>query len=337
MSKKEVLVTGASGEVGHGLINSLAKRGDCEIVALDLRELAPKLGVLCKKAYAGDIGDEKLLQVLETQHQFDQIYHLAGMLSATGEKHPMRAHEVNVNGSINMLRLARAHARRINEPVQFLFTSTIAVYGLEPGDDVNRALHEREFQSPTTMYGINKWYIEKLGSYFATHPQMQHPNGLSEIDFRCLRFPGIISPDTLPSGGTSDYGPEMLHAAAKGDSYSCFVKAESRLPFMVMPDGINALLQIAAAPVDRLQQRVYNINSFSVTAQDFKDMILRFFPKADIRFEPVPQRQAIVDSWPRDVDDSAARRDWNWSPQYDFESSFRDLLVPKVKEHYGLS
>lgn len=336
MSEKEILITGASGEVGYGLIRKLAELGHTQIVAMDLRALPPELEKLCSCVYAGDIRNETLIKEVENNHQFGQIFHLAGMLSSSGEKHPMAAHEINVNGSINMLRLARNHARKVMQPVKFLFTSSIAVYGLQPGDDVERALGERDYLSPSTMYGINKRYIEKMGSYFATHPQMQHPNGLAEIDFRCLRFPGMISPETLPSGGTSDFAPEMLHAAAKGEAYSCFVKADTRLPFMVMPDGINALLKLAAAPMETLQQRIYNINGFSVTALDFKNIILKFFPDADIRFEPVPHRQAIVDGWPRDVNDSAAKRDWQWQPEYDFEAAFRELLVPNVRKHYSL-
>lgn len=333
MQKPEILITGASGEIGYGLIQGLANSGHVDIVAMDLRALPGKLACHCKTTYEADIRDRKFLDTLEKRHKFEKIFHLAGLLSSSGEKNPVLAHEINVDGSINMIRLAQNHARQMGKPVTFLFTSSIAVYGLEPGDDLEKKVTEREYLSPVTMYGINKRYIEKMGNYFATKPQSDDQ---PLLDFRCLRFPGIISPETVPSGGTSDYAPEMLHAAAQGKAYECFVKPETRLPFMVMPDGIHALLQLAAAPAEALRQRVYNINSFSVTALDFKNMILNFFPKADIRFKPVPHRQAIVDSWPRDVNDDVARRDWHWSPKYDFESAFTDLLVPKVREHYGI-
>lgn len=334
MSKPEILITGASGEIGYGLIHRLAKRGDVHIVAMDLRELPETLACQCRAVYSGDICNTDFLAELEQRHQFTQIYHLAGMLSNSGEKQPMVAHKINVDGSINMFRLAKSHARRANQPVTFLFTSSIAVYGLQPGDDLNRPLGERDYLSPATMYGINKRYIEQLGNYFTTHSPPESPGSLPELDFRCLRFPGIISPETLPTGGTSDYAPEMLHAAVRHEAYTCFVKPETRLPFMVMPDGIQALIQLAEAPAAHLGQRIYNINSFSVTALEFKHMILKFFPAAKIDFESVPHRQAIVDSWPRDVNDQPARRDWQWSPQYDFASAFSDLLIPRVSAHY---
>jgi len=333
MQKPEILITGASGEIGYGLIQGLAKSGDVDIVAMDLRALPEKLAAFCKTTYQADIRDKQFLEELEKRHLFQKVFHLAGLLSSSGEKNPVLAHEINVDGSINMIRLAQNHARRSGQPVTFLFTSSIAVYGLEPGDDLEKQVTEREYLSPVTMYGINKRYIEKMGNYFASKPQA---NDQPLLDFRCLRFPGIISPETVPSGGTSDYAPEMLHAAARGEAYACFVKPETRLPFMVMPDGIQALLQLAEAPASALSQRVYNINSFSVTALDFKNIILKFFPNAEISFAPVPHRQAIVDSWPRDVNDQVARRDWQWSPKYDFESAFADLLVPKVRQHYGL-
>lgn len=336
MSKPQILITGASGEIGYGLIHQLSERGTVDIVAMDLRELPASLSAKCSAVYQGDIRDSGLLDELTEKHQFQQVYHLAGMLSSSGEKKPMIAHEINVDGSINMMRLATRHARQLGKAVTFMFTSSIAVYGLQEGDEVERRLGERDYLSPTTMYGINKRYIEKLGDYFSKHVPPDQENAFPELDFRCLRFPGIISPETLPTGGTTDFAPEMLHAAVQGKPYTCFVKPETRLPFMVMPDGIQALLALAEAPAENLNQRVYNINSFSVTALEFKEMILRFIPQAQIDFVPVPHRQAIVDSWPRDVNDDAARRDWQWSPQYGFESAFSDLLVPRVRKHYGL-
>ena len=139
---------------------------------------------------------------------------------------------------------------------------------------------------------------------------------------------------TVPSGGTSDYGPEMLHAAAKGVPYESFVREDVRIPFMAMPDAIKALLDLAKAPRQNLRRRVYNVTSFSLSAAEFRERVQRFFPQAQIGFKPDLKRQNIVDSWPADLDDSAARRDWGWSPEYDAERAFAEYLVPNIRKRY---
>jgi nucleoside-diphosphate-sugar epimerase len=185
------------------------------------------------------------------------------------------------------------------------------------------------------MYGCNKLYCEYLGSYYARYyRRLAADRPQNPVDFRCIRFPGLISAATIPTGGTSDYGPEMLHHAAKGEPYSCFVRPDTRLPFMVMPDAIKALINLESAPFENLHQLVYNITSFSPSADDFYQIILNEFPDAKITFEPHLSRQAIVDSWPSDVDDSAARRDWGWSPDYDQQRAFSEYLIPAIKLRY---
>jgi len=149
-----------------------------------------------------------------------------------------------------------------------------------------------------------------------------------------LRFPGLISAQTVPSGGTSDYGPEMLHAAAKGVPYACFVREDVTIPFMAMPDAVKALHNLTEAPAEALKRRVYNVTSFSLSASEFRDWVLKFFPTAQITFQPDTKRQAIVDSWPADLDDSSARREWSWQPEYDIERSFREYLVPEITRRY---
>jgi len=147
-----------------------------------------------------------------------------------------------------------------------------------------------------------------LGKYFSDHFNQLAVDSLHKVvDFRCLRFPGLISAHTMPSGGTSDYGPEMLHYAAQNKPYACFVRPDSKLPFMVMPDAIKSILLLESASENSLKQRIYNVTSFSLTAQEFAERVMRAFPKAEITFEPNAARQRIVDSWPEDVDDSAAK------------------------------
>jgi nucleoside-diphosphate-sugar epimerase len=154
------------------------------------------------------------------------------------------------------------------------------------------------------------------------------------VDFRALRFPGLISAVTIPTGGTSDYGPEMLHHAAQGEPYKCFVRPDTRLPFMVMPDAIKALLYLEQAPKNSLSQLVYNVTSFSPSAQKFHDIVKTAFPEADIEFVPHLSRQAIVDSWPADIDDTAAQRDWGWQPDYNQGRAFDEYLIPAIRQRY---
>jgi nucleoside-diphosphate-sugar epimerase len=145
----------------------------------------------------------------------------------------------------------------------------------------------------------------------------------------------LISALTVPSGGTSDYAPEMIHAAAKGEGYGCFVRPDTRIPFMAMPDGVDALLTLAAAPRQRLQRTAYNVGAFSPTADAIRDVVLQAFPAAHIDWSPDRKRQAIVDSWPADVDDSAARHDWDFAPRYDFARAFSEYLIPTITERYN--
>jgi nucleoside-diphosphate-sugar epimerase len=155
------------------------------------------------------------------------------------------------------------------------------------------------------------------------------------VDFRCVRFPGLISALTVPSGGTSDYAPEMIHAAAKGEPDACFVRPDTRIPFMAMPDGVEALLTLAAAPRERLRRSAYNVGAFNPSAEEMRDIVVQAFPGAEITWETDRKRQAIVDSWPADVDDAAARRDWGFAPRYDFARAFSEYLIPTIRQRYA--
>jgi len=332
-----VLVTGAGGEVGHGLLQALHAGGRRDIVAIDVRALEPHVAALCREACVGDICDAALLGRLLATYEITEIHHLAALLSTRGEFTPEIAHDVNVGGTINLLRLAADQARTHGKRVRFIFPSSIAVYGMPDRATKSRAgsVGEDAFLNPITMYGCNKLYCEHLGRYYAAHyRQLARDRVRDAIDFRCLRYPGLISADTVPSGGTSDYAPEMLHAAAEGTTYRCFVSPTARIPFMTMPDAINATLRLADADESSLTRRVYNISAFSPTAGEIADLVRSYFPDAKIEFEPDRQREAIVDSWPEDVDDSAARRDWGYAPLHDFRSAFEQYLVPRIRSRY---
>jgi nucleoside-diphosphate-sugar epimerase len=186
------------------------------------------------------------------------------------------------------------------------------------------------------MYGCNKLYCEHLGRYFARHyRQLAAQESPSGVEFRAIRFPGLLSAFTAPSGGTSDYAPEMIHAAAQERPYACFVGEETRIPFMAMPDAIRALLALMDAPAEALTSLVYNVASFNPSAAELAELVRRAFPGARITFAPDRRRQAIVDSWPEDVDDARARRDFGFRPAYDLGRAFHEYLVPNVRERYA--
>jgi nucleoside-diphosphate-sugar epimerase len=246
------------------------------------------------------------------------------------------AHRVNVEGTLKLIQLAAEQSERQGKGVRFIFPSSIAAYGMPDSETKARVgkVKEWEWNYPTTMYGCNKLYCELLGVYFSRHYHQLAAKRPELIDFRSLRFPGLISAFTVPSGGTSDYAPEMLHAAAQGQSYECFVREDARIPFMAMPDAVKALLALEDAPEENLNHRVYNVNSFSLTAAQVRDLVLKAFPDADISYKPDVKRQGIIDSWPADLDDSAARKDWGWSPEYGVERAFSDYLIPNIRERY---
>jgi len=185
------------------------------------------------------------------------------------------------------------------------------------------------------MYGCNKLYCEHLGRYFARHYRQLAAGEPSGVDFRAIRFPGLISAFTEPSGGTTDYAPEMIHAAAQGRPYACFVREDTRIPFMAMPDAIDALLALMDAPADSLTSPVYNVSAFSPSAGELAGLVRRAFPEAQITFAPDGRRQAIVDSWPEDIDDARARRDWGFRPAHDLARTFEEYLTPNITRRYA--
>ena len=338
MRKPVVLITGASGEIGHGLIERLANDDSRGIVTMDLAPLDQSLSGKVQREVVGSILDQPALERILAEFEVDLIFHLAALLSTRSEFSPRAAHEVNVEGTLNLLEFAQREGESHGRPVTFMYPSSIAAFGL-PSVEAKRAagrVREDQFTHPSTMYGCNKLYCEELGRYYARHyKQLSADSAGSRVDFRAVRFPGLISAATVPSGGTSDYAPEMIHAAAKGEPYACFVRPDTRIPFMAMPDGVEALLALARAPREALTLSAYNLGPFAPTADEVRAEVLRAFPDATISFAIDTKRQGIVDSWPEDVDDSAARRDWRFSPRYDFTSAFRDYLIPAIRQRYG--
>jgi len=329
------LVTGAGGEIGHGLITRLAGSSR-PIVTVDLAPLDASLRPLVLREFTGSITDANLLERVLAEFEVDLIFHLAALLSTRSEFTPITAHQVNVEGTLTLLEFAQREGESHGRSVLFLYPSSVAAYGLPDLAMKTKAgrVREDEWNTPRTMYGCNKLYCEHLGRYYAKYYKQLAAHAIGRVDFRCVRFPGLISAQTLPSGGTSDYAPEMIHAAARGDPYTCFVRPDTRIPLMAMPDAVGALLRLAEAPRDRLTRTAYNVTAFNPCAQEIHDVVVAAFPRASITWSTDAKRQVIIDSWPEDVDDAAARQDWGFTPQYDFRSAFDRYLIPGIRERY---
>lgn len=337
LRKPVVLITGASGEIGHGLITSLAQQGSRRIVTLDVKALEPELARLVDQEVIGSILDTALLERFLAEYEVDLVFHLAALLSTRSEFTPMAAHQVNVEGTLHLLEFAQRQGESHGRPVVFLYPSSIAAYGLPDLETKAGAgrVAEDDFNTPSTMYGCNKLYCEHLGRYYALHYKRLAPETLAgKVDFRAIRFPGLISAVTVPSGGTSDFAPEMIHAAASGKPYACFARPDTRIPFMAMPDGVAALLDLAAAPHAGLSRTVYNIGAFNPSAGEIEGIVRSAFPGADISYHVDAKRQGILDSWPADVDDNAARHDWGFRPQFDLGRAFDEYLIPTIRRRY---
>ena len=336
MADKTVLVTGACGEIGQALVKELSKRGGCRIVTADISPLPNAIIDLVAEHVQGDLV-YKIKSFYD--YDFNIIFHLAASLSSKAEVATEEAHRINVEGTMQLLMLAAYRSEKYKKAVKFLFPSSIAAYGMSSLAAKNSAgmVSEDEYNTPHTMYGCNKLYCEKLGMYYSRYNGQRHldPKPPVMLDFRALRFPGLISAMTLPSGGTSDYGPEMLHAAAQGKPYSCFVRKDTKISFMAMPDAIKSLLMLTDIPRENLSHVVYNVAAFALTAGEFHDRALKAFPGAQVEFKPNPRRQGIVDSWPEDVDDSLARKEWGWQPDYGVDAFFDQYFIPEIKKRYA--
>ena len=335
MRRPVVLITGAGGEIGHALVTRLTAT-DAQIITLDINPLDSALAPRVRREFTGSITDRDLLDRVLAEFEVDRVFHLAALLSTRAEFAPVSAHHVNVEGTLNLLEFAQRQGESHGRPVVFIYPSSIAVYGLPSLEAKARAgrVCEDQHVRPATMYGCNKLYCEELGRYYAHHYKQLSVDTVPRVDFRAVRFPGLISASTMPAGGTSDYASEMIHMAARGEPYACFVRPDTTIPFMAMPDASDALLALAATPRERLTRTSYNVGAFSVSAAEIRDVVLAAFPRAEITYKIDRKRQGIVDSWPADVDDGAARADWGFAPAFDFDRAFRRYLIPTIRTSY---
>ena len=307
MKQDNILVIGAGGQIGAVLTETLREvHGADHVLATDLRALGEQTGPTAIL----NVLDPAALEELVRKWRINQIYHLAAILSATGEKDPMWAWDVNMKGLFHVLEIARQRSLK-----KIYFPSSIAVFGRE-------AVHQRtpqyEILIPETVYGISKVAGENWCNYYYRR---------YGLDVRSLRYPGIIGYQSMPGGGTTDYAVEIYHYAVREEPYECFLSANTRLPMLYMPDAIRATIELMEAPTNRLSVRTsYNLAGMSFTPHEVAQSIRQEMPGFKIKYKP-DFRQAIADSWPASIDDSLARADWGWRPEFDLNRMTTDMLL----------
>jgi nucleoside-diphosphate-sugar epimerase len=302
-----ILIVGANGQIGTELTQALvARHGPDAVVTSDL---APEGRVLRVRHEVLDATEAAALTDIVERHGITQIYLLAAALSARGEQHPKWAWDLNMKGLLNVLELARTHKLE-----RVFWPSSIAAFGPStPRDNTP----QKTVMEPTTIYGISKLAGEGWCAWY-------HRN--HGVDVRSLRYPGLISWKTLPGGGTTDYAIDIFHSALTTGKYVCFLGPDTRLPMMYMPDAIRATLELMDAPSSCVCERgSYNLAGISFTPLEIAAAIRRSVPNFEIVYQP-DFRQAIADSWPRSIDDQAARSDWHWHAQYDLDAIVADML-----------
>ena len=308
---KRILVTGALGQIGSELVGVLRERyGADEVVASDVK--MPPAGALGQGGpfeYV-DCRSEDQLQQVVVRHRVDAVFHLAALLSAVAEEKPQQAWDVNMGGLYNVLEVARRSGCAVFTP------SSIGAFGI---DTPKRDTPQDTLQRPSTMYGVTKVAGELLCDYYHTR---------FGVDTRGVRFPGIISHVAPPGGGTTDYAVDIFYQAIRYRHYTCFLRADSRLDMMYMPDAIKAAVDVMEADPERLEHRnAFNVTAMNFTPEELAAAIRVHQPGFEIDYEVDPVRQQIADSWPESLDDSAARREWRWQPDYDLDSMVADMLT----------
>ncbi len=307
MSKPTILVTGAGGQIGTVLTESLRRRyGRDQVIATDIRPTSQPNGIFEQL----DIMDKDRLSQLIQDYKITQIYHLVAILSANGEKNPLRTWQINMDSLFNVLEAARTH--KID---RIFFPSSIATFGPNAP-----AFNTPQFSylDPTTVYGISKVAAENWCNYYCSK---------YGLDIRSLRYPGIISYQSEAGGGTTDYAVDIFHEALDKGSFSCFLKADTKLPMIYMEDAVRATMELMECPSEQIKIRTsYNLAGLSFTPEEIANEIKKHIPDFTIAYNP-DFRQAIADSWPASIDDSSARKDWAWKPRFDLSKMTSEMLA----------
>ena len=308
--KEKILVIGASGQIGVELTLALRKLyGNANVIASDLREENPLLSGTGPYVSL-DVMKKEMLHVQVIRQGVTQIYLLAAILSATGEKNPGLAWNLNMQGLLNVLDIAREE-----NLTKVYWPSSIAVFG---PTSPRKNCPQQTIIEPTTVYGISKYAGEFWCNYYFHR---------YAVDVRSLRYPGLISYKSPPGGGTTDYAVEIFHEALEEKKYTCFLNADTYLPMMYMPDAIRATIELMEAPAEKISVRTsYNISSMSFSPKEIAAEIKKHIPEFSIQYK-TDYRQAIADSWPQSIDDSVARKDWGWKEEYDLAGMTADMLT----------
>jgi nucleoside-diphosphate-sugar epimerase len=314
---RRILVTGAVGQIGSELTIELRQRYGAENVVATGHRTKPS-AVLCEGGPFEfiDVTRRETLEEVIDRYNVDTIYHMAAVLSAVGEEKPHVAWNVNINGLYNVLEVTRER-----NLIRVFCPSSIAVFGPEtPRENTPQETVLR----PTTMYGLTKVSGELLCDYYVRR---------FGVDVRGVRYPGIISSETLPGGGTTDYAVAIYYEAIANKRYTCFVREDTVLPMMYMPDCIKGTVDLMEADFDRLRHHAdFNMASMSFSARELADEIKKWIPEFECEYKP-DSRQAIADSWPCSIDDSAAREEWGWEPAYDLQAMTADMLDKLGRRH----
>lgn len=306
MSGARILVIGANGQIGTELAAALSQRPG--VAAVVTSDLAPEGKVRGLAHEMLDVTDAAALRAVAQRHRITQVYHLAAALSASGEKHPQWAWNLNMGGLLNVLELARSMSME-----RVFWPSSIAAFG----PTTPQRAGQYTVMDPTTVYGISKLAGERWCAWYHAH---------HGVDVRSLRYPGLISWKTPPGGGTTDYAVEIFHAALQEGRYTAFLREDTRLPMMYMDDAIRATIELMEAPAASVRERgSYNLAGCSFTPREITDEIARHVPGFALRCEP-DFRQAIADSWPQVIDDATAREHWGWQPRFDLAAMVREML-----------
>ncbi len=316
MQKPVVLITGAAGQIGSVLAEKLREKwGKEQVIASDI-----KYSPLAKKGPFEilDALDQNRLEEIVQKNKVTRIYHLVAILSASGEKNPVRTWDINMRSWMNILEVGRKYNLE-----RIFFPSSIAVFG-PLNEKINTP--QDSVLNPTTVYGLSKVAGENWANYYA------EKHGL---DIRSLRYPGLISHQTPAGGGTTDYAVDIFHKAVKGEHFSCFLKKNTRLPMLYMDDALRATIELMDTPVEELTRGVaYNLGGLDFTPSEIAAAIQNILPTFSISYEP-DERQAIADSWPSSIDDSMAFQDWNWKPNYDLNSMCIEMIDELKKKYFS--
>ncbi|MCU0336045.1 MAG: NAD-dependent epimerase/dehydratase family protein [Chitinophagaceae bacterium] len=307
--KDKILVIGASGQIGVELTLALRKLyGNANVIASDLREQNPLLEGTGPYV-ALDVMNKEMLHVQVIRQNITQIYLLAAILSATGEKNPNLAWHLNMQGLLNVLDIAREE-----KLYKVYWPSSIAVFG---PTSPRQMCPQQTIIEPTTVYGISKY----AGEFWCNYYHYRYG-----VDVRSIRYPGLISYKSAPGGGTTDYAVEIFHEALDDQQYTCFLKEDTYLPMMYMPDAIRGTIELMEAPADRISVRhSYNLSGMSFSPAEIANEIRKHIPAFSMQYAP-DYRQAIADSWPQSIDDTVARTDWGWQPEYDLAAMTADMF-----------